>query len=362
MSPTKRFVPLLLLVAWAFPAVGAPYYQNNLTAGSAWLATRSTLPDGAIFYTANRIVPYYGNLAALGWTKDRTQYARVQTWIQWYLKHLNWPDKWGLYGTIYDYNVSGITETSTGTADSTDSYAATFLSLAWAYWQTGDANARQFILSLGAYQFDVIGNVITQTQQHDGLTWARPDYQIKFLMDNCEAYEGLRDLASLFQSAFGNASAAAWYNAQAAAMLQGIQNELWSAGNQLYLPYAGASSVNLANWYPDAVAQLFPVLNGVIAPTSARAKSVYSVFNKAWPEWPTLSFNSQDPFPWVLVSGAAILMGDANRVNVYLTAIQNKYLSAGFPWPWYDAEAGWFMRVNSRMGRKLPHWELRTGN
>jgi len=350
----NRFLLLLLYVAWVSPAFAAPNYQSNISATSAWLGADSTLSDGAILYTTSEIVPYYGNVAALGWTKDPAQSAHVQAWIQWYLNHLNWPDQWGLYGTVYDYRVSGTTETSTGTADSTDSYAATFLSLVWAYWQTGDANARQFILSLGSYQFDVIGNVITRTQQSDGLTWARPDYQVKFLMDNCEAYRGLRDLADLLQSAFGNASAAAWYNAQAAAMLQGIQNELWSRTNHLYLPQAGAISVNLARWYPDAVAQLFPVLNGVIAPQDTRAQSLYSAFNKAWPGWTTLSFNKQDAFPWVLVSGAAALMGDANRVNSYIATIQRKYVNPGFPWPWYDAEAGWFLRVNSYMLGRQP--------
>jgi hypothetical protein len=41
-------------------------------------------------------------------------------------------------------------------ADSTDSYAATFLTLVWNAWQSGDANARSYILGL-SYQLDVIG-------------------------------------------------------------------------------------------------------------------------------------------------------------------------------------------------------------
>jgi hypothetical protein len=62
----------------------------------------------------------------------------VQAWMRWYLNHINYPaDKWGLACTIYDFKVSGSNETSTNDADSTDSYAATFLSLAWAYWKTG---------------------------------------------------------------------------------------------------------------------------------------------------------------------------------------------------------------------------------
>lgn len=75
--------------------------------------------------------------------------------------------------------------------------------------------------------------------------------------------------------------------------------------------------------------------------------------NAAWPDWPALSFDSQDPFPWCLiVDGAA--MGDQARVAAYIGSIQNKYVGSGFPWPFYSAEAGWFMRANNYMlGRGL---------
>ena len=185
-------------------------YQTDLTATSQWIASHSTLPDGAILYGSDKIIPYYGNIAALGWTKDPTRDSAVQAWMQWYLNHLNWPDQWELYGTVYDYNVSGSTETSTGNADSTDAYAATFLSLAWALYSTGDPSAQAYVKSL-EYQLDIIGGVIVLTQQNDGLTWAKPNYQIKYLMDNCEAYRGLRDLALLFQYAFNDSAKQAYY-------------------------------------------------------------------------------------------------------------------------------------------------------
>jgi hypothetical protein len=267
--------------------------------------------------------------------------------MQWYIRHLNWPDQWGLYGTTYDYNYSNGTETSLNTADSTDSYAATFLSLAWAYYQTGDAVAQSYVKSL-ASQLDSIGGVLVQTQQSDGLTWAKPSYQIKYLMDNCEAYRGLRDLASLFQDALGDGNKAAYYNAAADSMLRGIQG-MWMNGSwAIYKDGAGnLTAPSMAKWYPDATSQMFPVLEGVVAPTDASAVQAYTNLNTAWPGWPSLSFNSQDAFPWVLVSDAAVLMGDAAKVNTYMQSIESKYVNAGFPWPWYSAEAGWFMRLNA---------------
>jgi hypothetical protein len=51
----------------------------------------------------------------------------------------------------------------------------------------------------------------------------------------------------------------------------------------------------------------------------------------------------------VVVSYAAFLTQDKTRVDRYINTIQNRYLLANpmFPWPWYGAEAGWFMRVNA---------------
>ena len=322
-------------------------FQADLTATAQWLKSNSVAPDGAILYGSSQINPYYSNLAAIGLTHDPSSYDTVQRWMQWYVNHLNWPDKWGLYGTTYDYDYNNGVETSRVSADSTDSYAATFLSLAWAYYQTGNAAAQSYVKSI-ASQLDSIGGVLIQTQQSDGLTWAKPDYKIKYLMDNCEAYRGLRDLALVFQNALGDSSKAGYYNAAADSMLQGIES-MWTNGAwAMYKDGIGnLIAPNMGKWYPDATSQVFPVLQGVIAATDSRSQQAYNNLNDAWPGWPSLSFNAQDPFPWVLVGDAAIIMGDSTRVSTYVQSIEAKYVNNGFPWTWYSAEAGWFMRLNA---------------
>ena len=152
------------------PVISGPY-QNNLTATSNWIANNTIGPDGAILYGSSVVNPYYSNLAASGMVKDPNRYGQVQNWMKWYIRHLNTNDRWGLTGTTYDYNYSNGVATSTGNADSTDSYAATFLSLAWDYYRTGDANAQAYVKSI-AYKLDLVGGVVIQTQQGDGLTWA----------------------------------------------------------------------------------------------------------------------------------------------------------------------------------------------
>ena len=323
-------------------------YQKDFTATSNWVAQFSA-SDGALLYTPQEIDPYFSNIAAIGMTKDPNRMSQVVAWIKWYINHLNWPDQWGLYGTTYNYNVNNGVETSTNNADSTDSYAATFLTLVWNAWETGDSSARSYISGLSS-QLDTIGGVLIQTQQSDGLTWAKPDYQIKYLMDNCEGYRGLRDLASIFQTAFNDSSKAAYYNAAAQSMLNGILG-MWLNGKWAVYKdgYGNLAAPNMSTWYADATAQVFPVLMGVVTSSDTRAQQSYAAFNAAWPGWPELSYNGQDAFPWCLVGTAAAAMGDNGRLTTYINSIQGKYVNNSFPWPFYNAEAGWFMRANNYM-------------
>ncbi|MGA9528979.1 MAG: hypothetical protein WBS24_12770 [Terriglobales bacterium] len=326
---------------------GGSQYESNFNATSEWLS-HSSAADGAILYTPQQIDPYFANIAAIGMTKDANRMPQVVAWMNWYIGHLNWPDRWGLYGTTYNYTVTNGIEVSTEDADSTDSYAATFLTLAWNAWQNGDASVRAYIESL-SYQLDVIGGVLIQTQQSDGLTWSKPDYEIKYLMDNSEAYRGLRDLASLYQ-AFGAQTKAEYYTAAANEMQKGILG-MWMNGTWAVYKndIGGLAAPSLGTWYADASAQVFPVLMGVVASSDSRAQQSYSALNAAWPGWPTLSYNSQDSFPWCLMATAAAAMGDKTRLATYISTVQTKYVSTNFPWPFYVAEGGWFLRANNYM-------------
>src|ERR1700689_2691783 len=121
-------------------------------------------------------------------------------------------------------------------------------------------------------------------------------------MDNSEGYRGLADLAPLYKNAFADTSKAAYYSAAASSMQKGVQS-MWMKGSwAVYKNYYGdLIEPNLGTWYPDASSQVFPVLMGVVAASDSRAQQSYASLNAAWPEWPTLSFNCKDPFPWALV-------------------------------------------------------------
>lgn len=354
--PKAIILFFLTVGAVSAPVARAQNYSQNLYKTSAWLETQQ-LTDGAILCSADQIDPYFGNIAALGWVNDSAKIPQVEAWMLWYVNHVNWPDSNGLYGTVYNYSYVNGVETSTNDYDSADSSAATFLSLAEALYNSGTPDAESFVQNtLSEYILNVTGNIITDLQQSNGLVFAKPDYQIQYLMDNSEDYHGLEDFANLANQAWVDTSAATWYRAHASSIQSGIQSVLYNSATKLYYPYAGSPSPNLSTFYPDAVSQLYPAVQGVVASASAQAKASYNTFNKAWPGWTSLSFNSQTPFPWVIVSYAAYLNGSTASVSKYISTLQKNYVNVtpDFPWPFYCAEGGWFMRVNAAMEEKLP--------
>jgi len=153
----------------------------------------------------------------------------------------------------------------------------------------------------------------------------------------------------LWQNAFNDTSQADYYNAAASKLYSSLLGMYLGDGKWAYYKDSQGDipAPNLANWYPDATAQIWPMMQGVLPPTDSRAMATYNAFNDAWPGWPNLSFTSQDPFPWAMIGATAAVMGDTGRANTYIKSIQNKYVDQGFPWTWYDMEAGWFIRLNA---------------
>lgn len=312
----------------------------------AYLA-RQTIGDGAILYGSNRIEPYYANVAATGEAATRSNLAGVRAWMRWYVAHLNAKDRWGLSGTIYDYRYDPKSgrETSMHRADSTDSYAATFFTLARTLYDTGDAKSRAFVSALRAPLAEM-GAMVLAIQQSDGMTIALPNYPVAYLMDNCEVYRGLSDLAYLERTALGDSSAASAYEAAARRVAAGIAS-LWSPSRRVYAeekqePSGPVTWPRWTRFYPDATAELFPVLQGVLRPHAPRALALWGAFNGAYPHWDRFEF--PDAFPWAMIGTTASIVGDRTQAQVYSESVERKY-APRFQWPWYDMEAGWYLRM-----------------
>jgi hypothetical protein len=95
----------------------------------------------------------------------------------------------------------------------------------------------------------------------DGLTWAKPDHKVKFLMDNIEVRAGLAAARDLF-IATGDAAEAKAAGDQAVDVGKGLKT-YWEAIEKKRFAWTlhpnGAYDGGLDNIYPHGLAQLFGI-------------------------------------------------------------------------------------------------------
>ena len=70
-------------------------------------------------------------------------------------------------------------------------------------------------------------------------------------------------------------------------------------------------------FYPDAAAQLYPILWGVIPSDGLVAKRVYASFCRHW-QWEQMDYRAEGGFYWGALALAAAKMGDADRLNGWM--------------------------------------------
>ncbi len=319
----------------------------------AWLAY-TQLDNGAIPMTGNKngdvtVNPYFADVAALAMLTDAEKYAdEVKAYMEWHFEHLNTAetDYNGVDGTIYDYTVTVengkvVAESVTNgepSYDSADSYAATFLTVVNEYYNaTADS---EYILSRADGILRVAEAMLAG--YHFGLTFAKPDYEVKYLMDNCEVYEGALAATALLNvigvSDFSDVLTLKKCEYAAQTVAQSIERSLWNADGGYYEAgiFKDGSAAYEFSWdtfYPCATAQLFPVIHGLIGADTVRATNLYKSFCEAY-DWENYDIPSE--FCWGSNALAAAIMGDADRVMNYmqhyaLDAIDHAY-------PLYNAD------------------------
>ena len=323
--------------------------QAIVDSENAWLAgmqlSNGALPMTPVTDGTVKVTPYFADFTSLSLLNQAEKYAaHVKKYMDWHFAHLNTAqtDYNGVDGTIYDYNITvrgGTVEKEEihytdgkPSYDSTDSYAATFLMVLQKYAEkTGDT---AYILEHKA-EIGRIVDAMLSTMAGD-LTLSKPDYEIKYLMDNCEVYEGLLAAARLYEDILSPADKALSktpdkLKKEARRVADAIESRMW--GGSYYHPAldredAVAWDFAWSDYYPSATAQTFPIIHGLIAPDSERARALYDGFCQAY-AWET--FNIPDNFVWGSNVYTAVLMGDAERANTYFTRYEKVMKRHAYP-------------------------------
>jgi hypothetical protein len=273
------------------------------------------LPSGAfrIRPNSNDVIPYWGNYATigLGALARRVPEAADMGWkaLAWYASHQS-----PTTGYVQDHVVRGSQEVATGTYDSTDSYAGTFL-VAVESMYNGTACLACVEKLLPALTLSI--KAIESTQDPaDGLTWAKPEGRVKYLLDQTEVAAGLRSAKRLAILVGDNVLASRIAGVQQRhdvglrTMMGDGETVLWAiAANSTVasvfeLPSERAV-VNDGILYPDSLAKVS--LSALVPDFVPIDRGAAQRYVGRWPRW------TQDPDIWgfpVLVSWALQNSGD----------------------------------------------------
>lgn len=368
VADLTQYVNSLVLSNGAFP-MNEPSVSNFSTQGLETIDGVS--PEVYTQWPSGKIVPYFSELAILGALKASPDGAKeaAERFIDWYFAHLNdkTTDHNGVDGTVYDYycfvdpaDSNHIIEVTArklnehkyadnpsenpNDYDSTDSYAACFLRVLYEYYKNygGEwlADKKDGVLR-------IVGALKSTYVPALGLTGAKPNYMVCYLMDNCEVYDGLLAGAMLFDELYGDETAAKELRDLSETVGMSIEKHLWSDESGAYYPYVFADGkapqeIDLDVFYPDATAQLFAISYGLIEPTSERAQKLYADFNSRFGTrqqgWHVLK--TGDAFPWASISGVAAKMQDYERLEIYIQMIWSRFKPSGYGYPFYNSESG----------------------
>jgi len=239
---------------------------SNLLLFSSCVTTNPVIDmvDGYIkIEKRNYIVPYSINLIALTKLKKNSDLTKVKKYMDWVFDNLNYPDKHGLTGSIYDFIIDKDgTEIITEKYDSIDSYSATFLMVLDEYLRlTG--NKKYFLDN--RQKIEDITYTIAYLQDKDGLTVAIPKSDIKYLMDNCEVYAGIVSYLRISEKLGWDKKD--YYQNVLDKLKKGILFKLYN-NQELNFDWAVDNIVkHESSWdtfYPDSYSQLFPILFGLL--------------------------------------------------------------------------------------------------
>ncbi|GAB5535622.1 MAG: hypothetical protein Rubg2KO_18710 [Rubricoccaceae bacterium] len=299
------------------------------------------------------VVPYFSNLAvaALLDTEASPRSLEVaELWIDWFLSRV------GPEGVPAEHWV-GIADGAElmcpealptqpavdrcEAIDATDSAASTFLIVLEAYRTAGGSEA---FLRQREEPIRGIAQTLIDLQDTDGLTIARTDYPVKYLMDNAETVAGFRAMARLGREVFGRSGVE--YDDAANRAAIGLAN-LRDAETGLYawakMPDGTLESARLDRWYADAVAQVWPL---VFAVTEASAG--YRQLDRAWngverPNW--AEHRDASGFAWPVLGVAAHRAGDRAAAQRQADVLWQRHVVARGAEPFTIADAGWLLRT-----------------
>lgn len=209
-------------------------------------------------------------------------------------------------------------------SDSDDSYAATFISLAvryvrasrnWSWWDANKARIKSVAYRNLAMTAKLTG-LTSVFQAPRSLT-----NSIGYVMDNCEGYRGLRDLASLLRerNEIGDAN---YYDLLATNSANGILSQTFNVAVGAFTP-SDANLTPETTFYPGSTCQIYAQAFG-LTELAPKFDTAWSYLNRTTPGWED---GLCDPYPWAILGTVAAMRGQTAIARMQLTSIEETFSS-----------------------------------
>ncbi|WP_310463036.1 hypothetical protein [Sphaerotilus sp.] len=307
----------------------------------------------------HHIAAYEGNLGLIGALRvDPSLRTEAADWLRWQVRHLPLRgidqgvlhDRWVLAdGSQESMCPPDIDARHCNQIDATDSTIASLFVMAKAYLDNGGdvALLREPAVRLA---LERAAATLLRLQQANGLSWAKRSHPVAYLMDAVEVAAGWRALAHLQDKVWAQPQAAQTSRDRAQRAGSGVEQQLWDAGAGLWRVSQDAPSAQTSRWYPDTMAQAWPLLW-----SSASQPTSFSASRSAWPraaaQWRTndnaWQARNVDPagFWWPAAAVAAHCVGDTAAAVDWVTRARAAWLkpSAPFAWPFQVSDLLWLL-------------------
>lgn len=322
------------------------YYQNRrkeIEARQTWLETVLTEekgwilenqgPGGEIYMNGSKagdVNPYFACVAALGLlaeTENRpiteAEKKAVGRYLDWHTGILLETD-----GKMGIYRKEGEKLIYREKADSEDGYLGMYLFLMGEYLEKTESTELPESWEKGIR----LALKKLQSLMQDGITQVSEENTTAYLMDNLEVWKGLYKLeqagvedARLIRELRGKLQAQ-------------IENTFWDDETQKWSIIRDCDLYDPTEFYPDGVAQIYPLIYGFPVKEKRTQKKLYVQFTEKF-QWQKLSERSTK-FLWTMTGMAAAQVGDVKRLMELLRNYKTEYC-AERKYPLYTGEAGW---------------------
>lgn len=304
-----------------------------------------------------QVSAYSANLALVGALRvSPALLPVVEGWLRWQARHIAGDgatrgvvtDRWVRADTLEQSSCPpGLDARLCGHVDAFDSTAASTLLMADAFLRHGGGTTLLREPSMRA-ALEAAAAALRELTTAEGLTWALPGHRVAYTMDAVEVVAGWRAWSRVQRQAYAEPASAEVTLGLAARAQAAIDTRLWDRTRGQWRVSAEASPADTKRWYPDTMAQAWPLLWGHEPATRARDLAAWRRAIAPWQRAPVhWAERSADPdgFSWPAVAVAAHCSGDTAAAQRWVGHARLRWMrpAGPFAWPFTVGDLLWLL-------------------